>query len=80
MLCGTDTDAGHDTTWSRYIWQLPFEEAERAVQRDGKVLAMALPSETTALLKALCTGVSRSDILTHRRTVGGASQHGHAPI
>ena len=39
-----------------YIWQLPFLEAEKAVQRDGKVLATALPDETTALLKALCTG------------------------
>ena len=39
-----------------YIWQLPFLEAEKALQRDGKTLAMALPDETTALLKALCTG------------------------
>eukprot|EP01051_Picozoa_sp_SAG22_P010168 SAG22_NODE_898_length_6620_cov_13.916884_2_plen_1193_part_00 len=41
-----------------YIWGLPFADAERAVQRDGKALAMALPDETTALLKALCTGYS----------------------
>ena len=39
-----------------YIWQLPFDEAEKAVERNGKVLATALPDETTALLKALCTG------------------------
>lgn len=58
-----------------YIWQLPFDEAEKAVERNGKVLATALPDETTALLKSLCTGYvprEKDDPTTGRKVRRGS--------
>ena len=57
-----------------YIWQ-PFDEAEKAVERNGKVLATALPDETTALLKSLCTGYvprEKDDPTTGRKVRRGS--------
>lgn len=39
----------------QYIGKLPFDQAESNMKRYGKILMHHVPSETTELLKILCT-------------------------
>ncbi|XP_043936877.1 vacuolar protein sorting-associated protein 11 homolog [Protopterus annectens] len=61
-----------------YIGKLPFSEAESNMKKYGKTLMHHVPTETTKLLKALCTSYCPSGEFPGGRDISGADEQKRA--